>query len=604
MRARTALAAVGSKQAPEGLSVRAVEAVTGWLASRTSRRGFLVRAGVLGSALAIDPTGYLLKPATAYASVCGSGASCTSGWTVFCATINKGVNACPPGSIAAGWWKSDYAPLCGGKARYIVDCNATCGCTTSSGRAGICSPSCWSCRCTCGPAGQCDQRRVCCNAFRYGQCNTQVRQVGAVQCRVVSCTPPWRWAPCSTASATDNATRDHSSPQLPVAYTALSTHYIALGENGSVLGATVGTELATPGGKAQRYQHGRSSWTSGTGAHHTLAPITTRYLQLGGEAGGLGYPVADPVVVGTGRVSRFQRGRICSHSGSGTWEVTGAILTRYSRAGYETGQLGFPTSGPLVLAGGQGRASRFQHGRISWHPTLQARLLGAALAGRYAALGGEAGALGYPLSDETAIGSGVYATLQHGRLSWSLATGAHEVTGAILTRYSRAGYETGQLGFPTAGPLVLADGKGVASSFHRGRISWRPNYPARLLGAGLAARYLALGGEVGTFGYPMSDETPIGAGAYVELERGRFSWSPSIGSRWTRGPIRTRYLELGAEAGTLGFPTSDEFVTTTQHYRNNFERGWIDYDPKTGIVTDSTMGTPAPVTSGSASPTP
>ena len=37
-----------------------------------------------------------------------SGSGRTSGWTVFCCTINKGVNACPPGSFAAGWWKARF----------------------------------------------------------------------------------------------------------------------------------------------------------------------------------------------------------------------------------------------------------------------------------------------------------------------------------------------------------------------------------------------------------------------------------------------------------------------------------------------------------------
>ena len=127
----TALAAlqpgeVGATTLSPTVAMRAADGVTGWLARRTSRRGFLVKAGVLGTALAVDPMGYVLRPGTAYAAVCGPGASASSGWTVFCATINDGANACPPGSIAAGWWKADGASLCGGKARYIIDCNATC----------------------------------------------------------------------------------------------------------------------------------------------------------------------------------------------------------------------------------------------------------------------------------------------------------------------------------------------------------------------------------------------------------------------------------------------------------------------------------------------
>ena len=534
MRTRDALAAVGGKQAPQGVAVRATEAVTGWLATRTSRRGFLVRAGVLGSALAADPTGFLLTPGTAYASVCGPGSSCSTGWTAFCATINHGINACPPGSIAAGWWKSDGASLCGGRARYIVDCNATCTCSTGSGRAGICSPSCWSCRCTCGPAGQCDQRRVCCNGFRYGQCNQQVRQVGAVQCRVVSCTPPWKWERCSTSPATDNATRDHNAPQLPGAWTALTAHYVALGEHGSELGATIGREVAVPGGRAQRYQHGRMSWSTGHGARYTAGAIAGRFGLLGAEAGLLGFPVADPDRLGTGRASRFQRGDIFWHPTTGAHEVTGPILTRYNQAGRATGALGYPTAGPVTPHDGAGRAAAFQHGRISWHPSLgPARLLGPDLARRYTALAAESGPLGYPLADETALPAGRFVTLQGGRISWSATTGAWEVRDVLAQAYLGAGAETGPLGFPVAAEEAVA------------------------------------GGRVSRF------------------QTGRVAASAATGAHWSRGPITERHIALGAEQGQLGFPTTDEYAPGPGTRRNDYEHGWIAYDEATGAVTDS-----------------
>jgi hypothetical protein len=121
--------------------------------------------------------------------------------TAFCCTVH-GSNTCPPGSFAAGWWKIDASPFCSGAARYIVDCNATC-------------PTQCSCRCA---SGTCDERRVCCNQFRYGQCNTQIACAGPVVCRVALCTPPWVWSPaCTTTSRTDNRTLTHNAPCLPAA---------------------------------------------------------------------------------------------------------------------------------------------------------------------------------------------------------------------------------------------------------------------------------------------------------------------------------------------------------------------------------------------------
>ena len=75
----------------------------------------------------VNPLRYLLRPGTAYASLCGPDASCASGWTAFCCTVNGGQNTCPPGSIPAGWWKADNSSFCHSGPRYYIDCNASCG---------------------------------------------------------------------------------------------------------------------------------------------------------------------------------------------------------------------------------------------------------------------------------------------------------------------------------------------------------------------------------------------------------------------------------------------------------------------------------------------
>jgi hypothetical protein len=445
-----ALQALG-RGSDSGLAQRAADAVTGWLSRRTSRRGFLVRAGVVGSALAVDTIGFALRPQSAYASVCGPGSNCGSGWTVFCATINNGVNRCPEGSVAAGWWKADGASLCGGHARYIVDCNATCT-NCGGGGSGICARSCWSCSCRCGPSSSCDQRKACCNAFRYGQCHQEVPQVGGVVCRVVSCTPPWRWERCSTAPATDNNTRNHNSAQLPRAYTSITARHIRLGENGSKLGNTVYGEFAVPGGRAQRYENGRISASTATGAHEMLEPIAGTFVRNGGEGGTLGFPATGTVVSrdGRGLVNRFQRGRISFHPDLGTFVLTGAIATRYAAADGEDGQLGFPVSDATVTDDGLGSYARFQHGRASQLGTGEVFLTHDVIADAYERAEAEVGVLGFPLAGEQVVASGRFQQFQYGRISGNLVTRAHWLSRAIAAKYVELGAETSSLGFPIA----------------------------------------------------------------------------------------------------------------------------------------------------------
>jgi hypothetical protein len=163
-----------------------------------TRRSFLVRIAIFASALSIGPLRFVLRPGTAYAAVCGPGAGCDSGWTAFCCTINDGKNMCPPDSFAAGWWKNDTSSFCGGGPRYIIDCNATC-------------PT--KCGCRCSGSSTCDQRKTCCNQFRYGQCHQEIACAGPVVCRVATCAAPWDFDPsCGHGSATDNATSEHGAP--------------------------------------------------------------------------------------------------------------------------------------------------------------------------------------------------------------------------------------------------------------------------------------------------------------------------------------------------------------------------------------------------------
>ena len=204
-----------------------------------SRRGLLVGAAVAGSALATDPKAYALMPQTAYATICGPGNTASSGWTIFCATINKGVNGCPSGSFTAGWWKAADSSWCGGGYRYIVDCNAKCTKCSTGCSDHLCDSRCWNCSCTRGSTATCDQRVNCCNAFRYGQCNTQVSCSGGVHCRVVSCVAPYKWENCSTTSFRSDSTAEHSSPYLPQ-WGPMEQLYVAMGAQRSYLRASAG----------------------------------------------------------------------------------------------------------------------------------------------------------------------------------------------------------------------------------------------------------------------------------------------------------------------------------------------------------------------------
>ncbi len=99
----------------------------------------------------------------------------------------------------------------------------------------------------------------------------------------------------------------------------------------------------------------------------TVGLIDVKYQQLGGCGSVLGAPVTEErgSADGVGRYSDFQRGSIYWTPAIGAYEVHGLIHDKWAALGWETGDLGYPTSDEHAVAGG--RRSDFEHGSINWN---------------------------------------------------------------------------------------------------------------------------------------------------------------------------------------------------------------------------------------------
>jgi len=201
--------AFSSTAAPATVGDRLVNSSALFLERRFSRRTLLLRVALAGSAMSVAPLRYLLYPGSALAAInpatCTDGL-CTDGWTAFCCEINDGLNSCPADTYPGGWWMcTDYAghQLCSEQGvRYYVDCNRLPGKQFPGG-----------CHCA---SDSCEHRRVACNVFRYGQCNTQIGGVTEVVCRMVVCENPSSIAHlnCSSSLAIDDLVCGQEVPCL------------------------------------------------------------------------------------------------------------------------------------------------------------------------------------------------------------------------------------------------------------------------------------------------------------------------------------------------------------------------------------------------------
>jgi hypothetical protein len=113
--------------------------------------------------------------------------------------------------------------------------------------------------------------------------------------------------------------------------------------------------------------------------------------------------------------------------------VQGAIRAKWEELGGPTSFLGAPVTDELPTPDGRGRYNHFEAsavggGSIYWTPETGAHEVHGLIRAKWAELGWEQSALGYPTSDETdeLDGSGRYNTFEHGSLHWSNST--NEVT--------------------------------------------------------------------------------------------------------------------------------------------------------------------------------
>lgn len=95
---------------------------------------------------------------------------------------------------------------------------------------------------------------------------------------------------------------------------------------------------------------------------------------------------------------------------------------------------------------------------------------------KYRELGGRNSLLRAPVDEERSCPDrvGRFRRFEQGVIYWHPATGAHEVHGAINTKWAELGGERSFLGYPTSDELGAGYGQGRCGCFQGGRIYWSP----------------------------------------------------------------------------------------------------------------------------------
>lgn len=215
---------------------------------------------------------------------------------------------------------------------------------------------------------------------------------------------------------------------------------------------------------------------------------------------------------------------------------------------------------------------------------------------KYAALGGANGFLGVPETPETTCpdGIGKFRHYKGGSIYWHPLTGPWEVHGLIRAKWAKLGWEKSIMGYPKTDESPSGGGaKGKFNLFQGGAITWKEGATEAFETHGaIRSKFGQMGWEAGFLGFPITDATmtPDGGGRYNHFEHGSIYWKSSISAHETHGLIRGYWAQNGWEKNPqLGYPISDELPTYSGSMSrfSDFENGvvfWHSGDKKAATL--------------------
>jgi uncharacterized protein with LGFP repeats len=342
-----------------------------------------------------------------------------------------------------------------------------------------------------------------------------------------------------------------ASPESDAA-DAINQAWQAAGGADSVVGGKDGDVFEVGGGYGQKFGEGKIFFTPATGAHLIYGAILNKYESLGGPADSdLGFPNIDEVaglVSPKSRVSTFSgsdKPAIFWTADTGAWAVRGAINVAWDKLGGSAGALGVPTEDEHY--DGDVVSQKFTGGSVSWNrasntfttdpPALADKLVGLEVPTDPTTLinlawrttGGLGGPLGARQGDQTPVGDGGAAQgYAGGKIFYSPQTGAHAVTGAILSKYESIGGPTGDLGYPVGTEVDGGVPNSRVSSFSAADkpvIFWTPDSGAIVVRGPINAAWDKLGGATGSLGVPTAEPTVNGDTVTQTFSGGDLSWN-------------------------------------------------------------------------------
>lgn len=361
--------------------------------------------------------------------------------------------------------------------------------------------------------------------------------------------------------------------------TAITALHTSMGGDTGALGTATSLVHSISeggGGTAQAFQYGSAYWTTRTGAQAVLDPERALYFGYGGSLGVLGWPSSGRIAGSeNGYGQAFTTGAIYSSAGV-IHAVHGPMLQPYFARGGASGWLGYPAGEPTSLTGGS--AQDYARGSLFVQTNGWGGAVGLSLLGAYRDLGGPLGELGWPRSDTVALagnGGGSAQAFERSSLYGS-SVGTFAVSGAIRDYYFTRGGAAGTLGWPISSEICVSPTQ-CQQDFQTGTIFWVSGQGTRV-GSSAIESYLASSASIAAaLGAKTSEAIwmPQNGGGFGQTFVGGSVYAGTPGVYRVQGSARNLYWSLGGSIGSLGWPTSEWRSTSSTQGSQSFQNGTV-----------------------------
>ena len=169
-----------------------------------------------------------------------------------------------------------------------------------------------------------------------------------------------------------------------------------------------------------------------------------------------------------------------------------------------------------------------------------------------------------------------------------------EVPSDPITLMNLAWRASGGLGGPLGarqGPPSVIGDNGAAQGYAGGKVFYSPQTGAHAVTGAILSKYESEGGPTGDLGYPVGTESDGGVpngrtSSFSAPDKPVIFWTPDTGAIVVRGAINAAWAELGGATGTLGVPTGAQTVSGDE-ITQNFSGGEISWNQATGKFSTS-----------------